>query len=458
MTAMLNRDELFAACRTLYNMAEGHFILPPLLRDVETLEIRDDKCYTLTAGRRLRFLVKFDKSYAKCADFPLDRLPLRFEIQFCDQESKDTPCLGDADRKALIRAFLLGAKVPIIAKKSRIAEVYKMLLQVSETFFLECGELKDEGADLTLQSVCDHVSRALIAKSETFFANQEDGLEVWRARVSQELFGDPRPPAEFFWPHRRQYSSNHILCELTSEIFLPATAPTVLARPAQAPSDAGDSCESIPTIAITANRLPTVSTVKSRSSRARYVATNVLAVAGIALASAQPCLIDFLPFSGGGITSGSPRPLASTVPSSNPNKAAVVSAVQKVVAVAPVASEDAKLRPESPQSQKVVIGEYPSNHGTSRAVQLAKLTSPTPLAEAAPSQEHAQPRWLQAEPRRGKTVQNLLKIKSTTIKTAVSHRASPIVVVGRTMNALAFGIASNVRRITYRLSSVMSER
>ena len=106
-----------------------------------------------------------------------------------------------------------------------------MFLQVSATFFLECGELKDEGADLTLQSVCNHVSRALIAKSETFFANQEDGLEVWRARVSQELFGDPRPPAEFFWPHGHQYSSEHILNELTSEIILPAAAPTLFIHP-----------------------------------------------------------------------------------------------------------------------------------------------------------------------------------------------------------------------------------
>jgi hypothetical protein len=281
---------------------------------------------------------------------------------------------------------------------------------------------------------------------------------VWRARVSQELFGDPRPPAEFFWPHRHQYSSERILNELTSEIILPAAAPTLLIRPVQVPSDADGFCESVPTIAITANRLPTVSIVKPRSSRARYVATSVLAVAGFALATAQPCLIEFLPFSGRGITTGSPRPLASTVLSSNSSKAAVVSAVQKVVADAPVPSEEAKLRPESPQTQKIVIGEYPSNHTTSRSVQLAKLTSPAPLTEAAPSQEHAQTRGPQAEPRRGNTVQKLLRTKSTTIKTAVSHRASPIVVVGRTMNALALGIASNVRRITYRLSSVMSER
>ena len=71
------------------------------------------------------------------ADFPLDRLPLRFIFEGQNPGMEAIKGVGELDRAALIRAFLLGAKAPI--KVSPIASGYAIFLQLSETYFFDIG-------------------------------------------------------------------------------------------------------------------------------------------------------------------------------------------------------------------------------------------------------------------------------------------------------------------------------
>jgi hypothetical protein len=452
MTAMLNREELFAACRALYNMAEGHLILPPLIRDAATLESSDSgSCYILTPIGRLQFVAKFDSSYARSASFPLDRLPVRFEIEFSHQGRPVTPNLGDLERKALIRAFLLGAKVPIIARKNRITPEYKIFLQISPTFFLECGELEEEGGDLTLQSVCDKVSRELFARSQACFANLDDGLEVWSRRVAQELFGDPRPPAEFFWPHRLQYSPGRVSSASSSGILLPAPIPAMLSAPTRPPASAGNPRGSISSTAIVASKLRPVPGIRPRLLRFHFAVACF--VAGLALVASQLAYTDFFARTMTGIASESPEFLASTEPESIPSgprtiKASAAAATQDMAPEGATPFEEAHFRPESPQEPDK--GQHLSNYRKGHIFKMAKITNQRHVEVANEHMSNFHEASHQSK------AQGLLR--STTTKRAGSHQGSPLVVVGHVMGKITTGIASNVRRISYRLSSLLTER
>jgi len=198
----LCQAEIFDACRAIYKMAGEDFMLPPLIRDVETIAASSSRVYYIqTKSNRLQFVVEFNKSYVYKNKFPLMKLPLLFKCRLCGLIPGNLEIdLDDAERAALIRAFLLGAKAPIVVEKNALAERYKILLQLSSTFFIECGELVDEGRDLTSDVICARVGMSLYDKSKDFFGSRREGLAVWSARAGQELFGRPRPSAEFFWP------------------------------------------------------------------------------------------------------------------------------------------------------------------------------------------------------------------------------------------------------------------
>ncbi len=198
----LGQTEVFEACRALYKMAGEDFMLPPLIRHVETIAASSSRVYHIqTKTNRVKFGIEFDQTYVDKSTFPLMRLPLLFKSSICALASGNLEVeLDDAERAALIRAFLLGAKAPIVVEKSALAARYKILLQLSSTFFVDCGELIGEGSDLTSDVICGRVGMSVYDKSTDFFQSPQEGLAVWSARAAQELFGMPKPSAETFWP------------------------------------------------------------------------------------------------------------------------------------------------------------------------------------------------------------------------------------------------------------------
>ena len=198
----LGQTEVFEACRALYNMAAEDFMLRPLIRHVAIIPASASQVYYIqTKTNRVKFVVEFDKTYVSETEFPLTRIPLLFKSGICGQASENLEVkLDDAEHAALIRAFLLGVKAPIVVEKSALATRYKVIIQLSSTFFVDCGQLIDEGADLTSNAICDQVGMCLYDKSKDFFQSPQEGLAVWSARAAQELFGTPKPSAESYWP------------------------------------------------------------------------------------------------------------------------------------------------------------------------------------------------------------------------------------------------------------------
>ena len=198
----LGEAEVFEVCRALYDASAEDFILPPLLRSAERLSRVSGRTYVVEEKfKRIRFCIEFDRDFVETSKFPLAKIPITFsgrvfylEIGGLERE------LYDNELYAFISAFILGAKAPIIVEKYSVFPYYKITLQLSSTFFVECGEMLDQGADLRADMVCDRVSMSLYNKSKHFFQNSHQGLAVWSARAAQELFGAPRPSAEALWP------------------------------------------------------------------------------------------------------------------------------------------------------------------------------------------------------------------------------------------------------------------
>jgi hypothetical protein len=192
-------SDIREACRGLYCRAEGDFILPPLLRRADGSDDSSFRhCFALNFAGGLRFIVEFDKAYVESADLPLDRLPLRFMLEEQNPGVGPIQGVGELERAALIRAFLLGAKAPI--KVSPIPSGFAIFLQLSETYFFDIGRIASD-VGVADPIFCDRISAELLSKSEALFASHDDGLEVWRTKVAQQLLGGPVPEADFLWPH-----------------------------------------------------------------------------------------------------------------------------------------------------------------------------------------------------------------------------------------------------------------
>ena len=213
----LGREELFEACRAIYRTAGDNFMLPPLIRDVESPEEHPKHTYySLTDAECIRFIIELDEAYVGGNKFPLKKFPLRFTCELCDLDFQEPPIeLGEIETRALIRAFFLGVKVQINASESRHTKKYNLRIQLSSTLFVECGELIDEDDELTPEAICHQVSLDLYSKSSDFFGSPQDGITVWRVRVAQELFGELKPAPEVFWPPEAEMARRAIMRDAT---------------------------------------------------------------------------------------------------------------------------------------------------------------------------------------------------------------------------------------------------
>ena len=216
----LGREELFEACRAIYKTAGDNFMLPPLIRDVESPEEHQKHTYySLTDAECIRFIIELDEAYVGGNKFPLKKFPLRFRCELCDLDFQEPPIeLGEIETRALIRAFFLGVKVQINASENRHTKKYNLRIQLSSTLFVECGELIDEDDELTPEAICNQVSLDLYSKSSDFFwnsARRNYGLArprrpraIWRAQTrarsllaSRGRNGAPRHDARRHFRH-----------------------------------------------------------------------------------------------------------------------------------------------------------------------------------------------------------------------------------------------------------------
>jgi hypothetical protein len=211
--SVLAREALFTACRNIYDMAGENYVLPPLIRDARRLESQSSYTYNfLIEEGDLYFNVELDEACADRNAFPLSKLPLRFHIELHDASWPDRLIeLDKSEKNELVRAFLLGVKAPIAVEKDGRGQCYKISIQLSSTYFVSCGEFVDKGADYTSQEICHSVAHEMYKSSKEFFGGLEEGLAVWSVRAAQDLFDEPKPSPEIFWPPVRKNAESIVL-------------------------------------------------------------------------------------------------------------------------------------------------------------------------------------------------------------------------------------------------------
>ncbi len=450
----LGREELFEACRAIYRTAGDNFMLPPLIRDVESPEEHPKHTYySLTDAECIRFVIELDEAYVGDNKFPLKKFPLRFRCELCDLDFQEPPIeLGEIETRALIRAFFLGVKVQIVANENRDTKTYNLRIQLSSTLFVDCGELIDKDDELTPEAICNQVSLDLYSKSSDFFGGPQDGITVWRVRVAQELFGELKPAPEVFWPSEAEMAARraNVLDALSAMPLAVANASPALAT--------NPLCASAPILMDT----PTNLTRARRESFAFGIAASlIIGVAGLALGYA----------SWGAISKSPQAPInsARTAP-------AVSSPEQASASIVPVghALGFAALTPITP----VHFGD------ASEASELVSPAAASPVDETPPAVVETKPAlppdfaaapeapqaFIAAEAKPGQQSEILQKKKCVVVKTVSSRTgqggrsvhgakhnpADPLAMVGRAVNSFAARFAQDLRRIPLQLSSLMA--
>jgi hypothetical protein len=196
----LSREELVIACAKLYDMSQENYMLPPLTRGAAEAAETSFTYHCLAKEICLKFTVVFDDEHVQRHKFPLLKLPVQFRAQVCDRELKDLPIkLADREKSALIYAFLLGVKAPIVLEEEDAQSGYTLSIQLSPTFSARWRQAIDLEADATADDICRQVGLSLYEKSRDCFTSQADGVAIWSVRAAQELLGAPKPSAEALW-------------------------------------------------------------------------------------------------------------------------------------------------------------------------------------------------------------------------------------------------------------------
>ncbi len=463
----LSREELFEVCRAIYKVAGDNFMLPPLIRDAKSLDASSHYTYSgQTENNRIRLVVEFDKDYVDNSKFPLEKLPLRFKCEICDVNSKDYPVeLGEIERKALIRAFFLGVKLQFIAEKNALASNYRFCIQLSQTFFVACGERIDEREDLTAEAICHQVGQGLYDKSSEFFANPQDGLLVWSARAAQELFGEQKPSPEDFWPR------NSIVVEETAlqcvGASVPATLPVCSGSRGSAVGHALVTTSVLtnpPILAVSSVHLPSAFMKAARRfSHSGIAILMVVGIAGLTLCYAFRSDYSALP------RKATVNALAASE-AFLPERTASLEApadhalsLDRPPQISQVQSVDA------PEAAAKLSGAAPA---PDVAAQIVANAAPAPPLDTAAAQISAPAPKSVTAASSGDGGKKLQKKGSAAINAASPHpgqsklsahaarhnQVGPLVAVRRAINSLAAGIGKNLRQIPHRLSSLISRQ
>ncbi|HMN71437.1 MAG TPA: hypothetical protein PKA55_06165 [Rhodoblastus sp.] len=226
MSALSPRS-LAAACRAIYVQAAEDAILPPLIRDAadpapprRTIEVSGAE-----------FSLSFGVLYAQPRRDALGRLthpPLRFEIEASAGPDDVAVDLGADESFALIRAFLLGVREPVVVDASANNADWRVGFKISSRFSVWAADPVRLDANLTADQVAERLADVLLEETRGLFATPEIGRAVWKARLRQDLFADRRPAAHEIWPVDGAAPAS-------APLALPALAPLPAARATHRP-------------------------------------------------------------------------------------------------------------------------------------------------------------------------------------------------------------------------------
>ena len=187
-----------AACRTIYVRAAGNFVLPPLIQDAAEPEPPHRRIEISGAGFCVLFRVYYESAGA--APGPLERPPLRFEIEACADADGQAVTLSERDRLEMIRAFLLGVRDPVAVDAPADGADLRVGLRLNGRMTLWSPQTAPLSEGLSTMAVCEQLAARLLEGTRSLFGSRAEGLEVWEVRLREELFGEPPLSAEDIWP------------------------------------------------------------------------------------------------------------------------------------------------------------------------------------------------------------------------------------------------------------------
>lgn len=193
--ASLHPDILSAACRELYQRAGETFILPDLIRAAEGERPR--RRLEIPTGEGVVVLIaEIDPAQTDRSHDPAAPLPLQITVHL--EREGEALRLCRRQRDEAVRAFLMGAKAPLSLEPVDQPGRFRLSLQLAPRYSCGCGEIEApvEGREQLARALAD----ALYQRTAHFFADPHNGRAVWDIRAAQELFGDPKPAPEAFWP------------------------------------------------------------------------------------------------------------------------------------------------------------------------------------------------------------------------------------------------------------------
>jgi len=193
--ALIDQDALSTACRALYRQAGADFILPDLLRAADGAP-QDRELRMATAEGVVVFAVGLDRALANRNLHASGPLPLTISIKLEREGAQERLCRRQRDE--LVRAFFLGAMMPLTLEPVEAGRRFRLSIQLAPRYSCGCGEI--EAATDSREDLGASLGDALYQRTAHFFADANNGLAVWSIRAAQELFGDPRPAPEAFWP------------------------------------------------------------------------------------------------------------------------------------------------------------------------------------------------------------------------------------------------------------------
>ncbi|MFV0279507.1 MAG: hypothetical protein ACK5JM_01950 [Rhodoblastus sp.] len=220
---------LAAACRSIYLRAAESHILPPLIHDVASpwTPQREIKI----SGRNFSIVLRAFYEASPCGPAPrtpcpgglkgaeqsqtgkdgkqdtrraakkdAQQAPLRFEITAADGPEGRPVELDEAARYELIRAFFLGVREPLSVDTPPDCDGCRLSLRIAAGYRVRIGEFEHLDAGLSKEEICDHLADRLLALTQSFFASQAAGREVWKTRLREEMFGEPPQYECYLWP------------------------------------------------------------------------------------------------------------------------------------------------------------------------------------------------------------------------------------------------------------------
>lgn len=195
----LGPSSLGEACRTIYVRAGEDHILPPLIRDAADPEPPQRAIEVAGGDFSLVFRVCYDER-RRVAAGRFEEPPLRFEIEASVGADNLPAELTEAGRFELIRAFLLGVREPIVVEGPSDTADWRLAIKLASRFVMWAPQAEPLDVGLSPDEICERLAWRLMDGAGGLFATHWSGVDVWKTRLREDLFGEPRLGADDLWP------------------------------------------------------------------------------------------------------------------------------------------------------------------------------------------------------------------------------------------------------------------